>query len=59
MVFIALGKILLEHGIHLWLWLCIIQGYALLCVGFPLSDLDVETQDEDEVRLLFYSDFIL
>lgn len=26
-----------------------IQGYALLCVGFPTSDLEVETQDEDEV----------
>mmetsp|Transcript_11452 Transcript_11452/g.19974 ORF Transcript_11452/g.19974 Transcript_11452/m.19974 type:complete len:216 (-) Transcript_11452:300-947(-) len=25
------------------------QGYALLCVGYPLSDLVVETQDEDEV----------
>jgi ferredoxin len=25
------------------------QGYALLCVSYPLSDLEVETQDEDEV----------
>jgi len=25
------------------------QGYALLCVSYPRSDLDVETQDEDEV----------
>ncbi|MEQ9671946.1 2Fe-2S iron-sulfur cluster-binding protein [Coleofasciculus sp. G2-EDA-02] len=25
------------------------QGYALLCVGYPRSDLEVETQDEDEV----------
>ncbi|XWS49581.1 hypothetical protein CRYUN_Cryun12cG0015400 [Craigia yunnanensis] len=25
------------------------KGYALLCVGFPSSDLEVETQDEDEV----------
>lgn len=25
------------------------QGYALLCVGFPSSDVEVETQDEDEV----------
>uniref|UniRef100_A0A453H328 2Fe-2S ferredoxin-type domain-containing protein n=1 Tax=Aegilops tauschii subsp. strangulata TaxID=200361 RepID=A0A453H328_AEGTS len=24
------------------------QGYALLCVGYPSSDLEVETQDEDE-----------
>ncbi|KAL2962556.1 hypothetical protein AAZX31_17G150000 [Glycine max] len=25
------------------------KGYALLCVGFPTSDVEVETQDEDEV----------
>jgi ferredoxin len=25
------------------------QGYALLCVSYPQSDLEVETQDEDEV----------
>lgn len=25
------------------------QGYALLCVSYPRSDLYVETQDEDEV----------
>lgn len=25
------------------------QGYALLCVSYPHSDLEVETQDEDEV----------
>jgi ferredoxin len=25
------------------------QGYALLCVSYPMSDLEVETQDEDEV----------
>jgi hypothetical protein len=25
------------------------QGYALLCVGYPSSDVEVETQDEDEV----------
>ena len=25
------------------------QGYALLCVGYPCSDLIVDTQDEDEV----------
>ena len=25
------------------------RGYALLCVSYPLSDLEVETQDEDEV----------
>ncbi|OWM77459.1 hypothetical protein CDL15_Pgr016856 [Punica granatum] len=28
------------------------NGYALLCVGFPSSDLEVETQDEDEVYWL-------
>uniref|UniRef100_A0A453H332 Ferredoxin n=2 Tax=Aegilops tauschii subsp. strangulata TaxID=200361 RepID=A0A453H332_AEGTS len=28
------------------------QGYALLCVGYPSSDLEVETQDEDEVYWL-------
>ena len=26
------------------------QGYALMCVGYPLTDVEVETQDEDEVR---------
>ncbi|MCU0565424.1 MAG: 2Fe-2S iron-sulfur cluster-binding protein [Oculatellaceae cyanobacterium Prado106] len=25
------------------------QGYALLCVSYPRSDVEVETQDEDEV----------
>jgi ferredoxin len=25
------------------------QGYALLCVSYPRSNLEVETQDEDEV----------
>ena len=25
------------------------KGYALLCVGYPRSDIEVETQDEDEV----------
>ncbi|KAJ8754409.1 hypothetical protein K2173_002860 [Erythroxylum novogranatense] len=28
------------------------KGYALLCVGFPSTDLEVETQDEDEVYWL-------
>ncbi len=28
------------------------QGYALLCVSYAQSDLEVETQDEDEVYLL-------
>ncbi|WMV43401.1 hypothetical protein MTR67_036786 [Solanum verrucosum] len=30
----------------------LVKGYALLCVGFPSSDLEVETQDEDEVYWL-------
>ena len=25
------------------------QGYALLCIGYPRSDIEAETQDEDEV----------
>jgi ferredoxin len=25
------------------------RGYALLCVSYPCTDLEVETQDEDEV----------
>ncbi|GMQ04395.1 hypothetical protein CsSME_00049827 [Camellia sinensis var. sinensis] len=29
-----------------------VDGYALLCVGFPSSDIEVETQDEDEVYWL-------
>ncbi|KAL6893661.1 hypothetical protein ACP4OV_007759 [Aristida adscensionis] len=28
------------------------KGYALLCVGFPTCDVEVETQDEDEVYWL-------
>ncbi|KMZ57130.1 putative Ferredoxin-2 [Zostera marina] len=28
------------------------KGYALLCVSFPTSDIEVETQDEDEVYWL-------
>ncbi|GMP95537.1 hypothetical protein CsSME_00044547 [Camellia sinensis var. sinensis] len=28
------------------------KGYALLCVGYPSSDIDVETQDEDEGLVL-------
>ncbi|KAF3644539.1 Ferredoxin-2 [Capsicum annuum] len=30
----------------------LVKGYALLCVGYPSSDLEVETQDEDEVYWL-------
>lgn len=32
------------------------QGYALLCVSYPQSDLIVETQDEDEVYLLQFGE---
>lgn len=28
------------------------KGYALLCVGYPSTDIEVETQDEDEVYWL-------
>ena len=28
------------------------KGYALLCVSYPRSDLEVETQDEDEVYMM-------
>ncbi|MGB3533104.1 MAG: 2Fe-2S iron-sulfur cluster-binding protein [Microcoleaceae cyanobacterium] len=31
------------------------QGYALLCVSYPRSELEVETQDEDEVYELQFS----
>ncbi|CDY71732.1 BnaAnng38620D [Brassica napus] len=33
-------------------------GYALLCVGFPTSDLEVETQNEDEVYWLQFGRYI-
>jgi ferredoxin len=33
------------------------QGYALLCVSYPLSDLEVETQDEDEVYELQFGQY--
>ena len=33
------------------------QGYALLCVSYPCSDLEVETQDEDEVYELQFGRF--
>lgn len=36
----------------------VMQGYALLCVGFPSSDLEVETQDEDEVKTNGYNHMI-
>lgn len=33
------------------------QGYALLCVSYPCSDLVVETQDEDEVYELQFGQY--
>ncbi|CAM6083400.1 unnamed protein product [Calypogeia fissa] len=33
------------------------QGYGLLCVGYALSDLEVETQDEDEVYWLQFGQY--
>ncbi len=35
------------------------QGYALLCVSYPRSDLEVETQDEDEVYELQFGRYLL
>lgn len=33
------------------------KGYALLCVSYPRSDLEVETQDEDEVYELQFGQY--
>lgn len=33
------------------------RGYALLCVSYPRSDLEVETQDEDEVYELQFGQY--
>lgn len=33
------------------------RGYALLCVSYPQSDLEVETQDEDEVYELQFGQY--
>ncbi|NUN64232.1 2Fe-2S iron-sulfur cluster binding domain-containing protein [Pseudanabaena biceps] len=33
------------------------EGYALICSGYALSDLDLETQDEDEVYQLQFGQF--
>ena len=44
------------NALHLWAGRMVshvgagVQGYALMCVGFPLTDVELETQDEDEVR---------
>ncbi|KAK7267788.1 hypothetical protein RIF29_20467 [Crotalaria pallida] len=35
-------------GVRNSCWKLAIQGYALLCVGYPTSDVEVKTQDEDE-----------
>ncbi|XP_074573479.1 ferredoxin C 2, chloroplastic-like [Curcuma longa] len=35
------------------------KGYALLCVGFPSSDIEVETQDEDEVYWLQFGQYFV
>ncbi|NET38274.1 MAG: ferredoxin, partial [Cyanothece sp. SIO1E1] len=33
------------------------KGYGLLCVAYPNSDLEVETQDEDEVYELQFGQY--
>jgi len=33
------------------------QGYALLCVSYPRSDLKIETEKEDEVYELQFGQF--
>ncbi|NER81495.1 MAG: 2Fe-2S iron-sulfur cluster binding domain-containing protein [Leptolyngbya sp. SIO1D8] len=33
------------------------RGYALLCVSYPRSELEVETQDEDEVYELQFGQY--
>ena len=33
------------------------QGYALLCVAYPRSDLEIETEKEDEVYHLQFGQF--
>lgn len=33
------------------------QGYALLCVSYPRSDLKIETEKEDEVYYLQFGQF--
>ncbi|CAL9028975.1 unnamed protein product [Prunus brigantina] len=48
---VRLATLHTQLGIHeffLYDW----KGYALLCVGYPSSDLEIETQDEDEVYWL-------
>lgn len=49
MLLLLLLQILLSVIAEVWEIFIAIQGYALLCVGFPTSDVEVETQDEDEV----------
>jgi len=33
------------------------EGYALICAGYALSDLELETQDEDEVYQLQFGQY--
>ena len=33
------------------------QGYALLCVSYPTSNINAETQDEDEVYELQFGQY--
>ncbi len=33
------------------------EGYALICSGYAISDLDIETQDEDEVYQIQFGQF--
>lgn len=34
------------------------EGYALICSGYAQSDLDLETQDEDEVYQIQFGQFL-
>ena len=45
---ITKGKVAQEEGMGVSLELQA-EGYALLCVAYPLSDLVIETEKEDEV----------
>ena len=35
----------------------VVQGYALMCVGFPMTDLVLEVADEDEVYNMQFGRF--
>ncbi|KAG6513878.1 hypothetical protein ZIOFF_024215 [Zingiber officinale] len=49
--FFTTPKICSRHSSAVIPLMCF-QGYALLCVGFPFYDFEVETQEEDEVYWL-------